>query len=47
MVKHLEPHLGLDASRVIDRRIYVDPVVFAVEKTRIFHNTWQWIGHSA
>ena len=45
MVKSVASPLGLDASRVIDRDIYVDPDVFEAEKSRIFHKTWQWLGH--
>lgn len=37
--------LGLDASRVIDRKIYTDERVYAAEQERIFGKTWQWIAH--
>ncbi len=45
MVKSVEAPLGLDPSRVINRDIYVDPDIFEAEKSRIFHKTWQWLGH--
>jgi benzoate/toluate 1,2-dioxygenase alpha subunit len=39
--------LGLDGSRVIDRRVYVDPKIFDAEKQRIFAKTWQWVAHES
>ena len=39
--------LGLDGSRVIDRRIYVDPQIFAAEQERIFARTWLWVAHES
>jgi benzoate/toluate 1,2-dioxygenase alpha subunit len=39
--------LGLDGSRVIDRRIYVDPEIYAAEQERIFARTWQWVAHES
>ncbi|HXQ10959.1 MAG TPA: aromatic ring-hydroxylating dioxygenase subunit alpha [Caulobacteraceae bacterium] len=42
-----ENPLGLDGSRVIDRRIYVDADIFAAEREKIFARTWQWIAHES
>jgi benzoate/toluate 1,2-dioxygenase alpha subunit len=39
--------LGLDGSRVIDRRIYVDPAILAAEQEKIFARTWQWVAHES
>jgi len=39
--------LELDGSRVIDRRIYVDPSILATEQERIFARTWQWVAHAS
>lgn len=39
--------LGLDGSRVIDRRIYVDPAIYAAEQEQIFARTWQWVAHES
>ena len=39
--------LGLDGSRVIDRRIYVDPAIYAAEIERIFAKTWLWVAHES
>ncbi len=39
--------LGLDGSRVIDRKIYVDPDVFEAEREKIFASTWQWVAHES
>lgn len=39
--------LQLDGSRVIDRRIYLDPAIHAQEQERIFARTWQWIAHES
>jgi phenylpropionate dioxygenase-like ring-hydroxylating dioxygenase large terminal subunit len=39
--------LGLDGSRVIDRRIYVDPAIYAAELEKIFAHTWQWVAHES
>ena len=37
--------IDLDGSRVINRRIYVDPDIFAAERDSIFAATWQWVAH--
>ena len=37
--------IDLDGSRVINRRIYVDPDIFAAECDSIFAATWQWVAH--
>lgn len=39
--------LELDATRVIDRRIYLEEKVLAAEQERIFAKTWQWIAHES
>jgi phenylpropionate dioxygenase-like ring-hydroxylating dioxygenase large terminal subunit len=39
--------LGLDGSRVIDRRIYVEPSIYAAEQEKIFARTWQWVAHES
>lgn len=39
--------LGLDGSRVIDRRVYVDPAIYAAEQERIFGRAWQWVAHES
>jgi phenylpropionate dioxygenase-like ring-hydroxylating dioxygenase large terminal subunit len=39
--------LGLDATRVIDRRIYLEEKVLAAEQERIFAKTWQWVAHES
>jgi len=39
--------LNLDASRVIDRNIYVDPKIYAAERDQIFAHTWQWVAHES
>ena len=38
--------LKLDASRVIDRRIYVEDRIFEAEQEKLFAKTWQWVGHA-
>jgi len=40
-----ENTLALDGSRVIDRRIYVDPAILEAERQAIFARTWQWVAH--
>jgi benzoate/toluate 1,2-dioxygenase alpha subunit len=37
--------LNLDGSRVIDRRVYVDPAIYAAEMEKIFARTWVWVAH--
>ncbi|MGH7015531.1 MAG: aromatic ring-hydroxylating oxygenase subunit alpha [Caulobacteraceae bacterium] len=37
--------LGLAGSRVIDRRIYVDPAIYEAEIEKVFAGAWQWICH--
>jgi phenylpropionate dioxygenase-like ring-hydroxylating dioxygenase large terminal subunit len=39
--------LNLDGSRVIDRRIYVDPAIYEAETQRIFAKTWVWVAHES
>jgi len=39
--------LELDGSRVINRRIYVEPAVFEAERAAIFAKTWQWVAHES
>jgi phenylpropionate dioxygenase-like ring-hydroxylating dioxygenase large terminal subunit len=39
--------LNLDGSRVIDRRIYLEPSVYQAEQELIFARTWQWVGHES
>ena len=39
--------LKLDASRVIDRNVYVDPAILEAENARIFARTWQWVAHTS
>lgn len=39
--------LGLDGSRVIDRRIYLDQNIFEAEQAKLFAKTWQWIAHES
>jgi benzoate/toluate 1,2-dioxygenase alpha subunit len=39
--------LNLDGSRVIDRRIYVDPAIYQAEVERIFAKTWVWVAHES
>jgi len=39
--------LNLDGSRVIDRRIYVDPAIFDAEMKKIFARTWVWVAHES
>ena len=38
-------HLGLDISKVIDRRVYTDQVVYDTELERVFNKTWQFVAH--
>lgn len=37
--------LGLDGSRVIDRRIYLDEELLQAEQAELFARTWQWVAH--
>ncbi len=37
--------LGLDGSRVIDRKIYLDESLLQAEQEELFARTWQWIAH--
>ena len=39
--------LRLDGSRVIDRSIYVDPLIYEAERERLFAATWQWVAHES
>ncbi len=39
--------LNLDGSRVIDRRVYVDPDVLDAEQELIFAKSWQWVAHAS
>lgn len=39
--------LDLDGSRVIDRRIYVDPTIYEAEREHLFARTWQWVAHES
>jgi benzoate/toluate 1,2-dioxygenase alpha subunit len=39
--------LGLDGTRVIDRRIYVDRQIFEAEREALFARTWQWVAHES
>lgn len=39
--------LALDASRVIDRRIYVENKIYEAEMANIFAKSWQWVAHES
>ncbi len=47
MTEEQPAHLGLDMSRVIDRRAYTDPQVYKVEMDHIFEHTWQFVAHES
>jgi phenylpropionate dioxygenase-like ring-hydroxylating dioxygenase large terminal subunit len=42
-----ENSLNLDGSRVIDRRVYTDPEIYAAEQEKLFSQTWQWVAHES
>jgi anthranilate 1,2-dioxygenase (deaminating, decarboxylating) large subunit len=45
MVRTAKPYLGMDASQVIDRRVYYAEDVYQTELERVFYRTWQFVAH--
>ncbi|GMV23021.1 MAG: (2Fe-2S) ferredoxin [Acidimicrobiia bacterium] len=39
--------LNIDRAATLPARMYVDPVVLALEEDRVFGRTWQLVGHTA
>ena len=47
MTEEQLPHLGLDMARVIDRRVYTDPLIYKTEMSQVFARTWQFVAHES
>jgi choline monooxygenase len=41
---HLDVHEQIECAQTLASRFYTDPAILAIEKTRIFHRTWQLVG---
>jgi choline monooxygenase len=41
---HIDLNPQLESAETLPSRFYTDPSVLELEKRRIFHRTWQWVG---
>src|SRR6266852_9762759 len=41
---HLDVHEQIECAQTLASRLYTDPAILEIEKTRIFHRTWQLVG---
>src|SRR5207245_5931456 len=41
---HLDVHEQIECAQTLASRFYTDPAILQIEKTRIFHRTWQLVG---